>query len=304
MAATTDGAAAGAPGKEAPLARLFPAAPPPGPFRAGFWRSPLRGPWLTAVLGSVLLVLVGVVAATGFLSHAAYAPDLRGNAIVPPGRDLPVLLDWPTRPSWLYALTQGLHTTVGLAVVPVLLAKLWSVIPRLYTWPPLGTPAQAVERAALALLVGSAGFELATGVANMQYWYPFGFNFVVAHYYGAVVFVASLAAHVVVKTPVALRAFRARGVLEPLRADLAHTDPEPEGGLVAPAPAAPTVSRRGLLAGVGLGALAVALANAGQSVGGPLRSVALLAPRRQAPGPARTTSRSTRPRAARASRRR
>ena len=32
--------------------------PPPGPFRPGFWRSPLRGPWLTAVLGSLLLVLV------------------------------------------------------------------------------------------------------------------------------------------------------------------------------------------------------------------------------------------------------
>ena len=31
---------------------------PPGPFRPGFWRSPLRGPWLTAVLGSLLLVLV------------------------------------------------------------------------------------------------------------------------------------------------------------------------------------------------------------------------------------------------------
>ena len=114
--------------------------------------------------------------------------------------------------------------------MPVLLAKLWSVIPLLYAWPPLATPAQAVERAALALLVGSAGFELATGVANMQYWYPFGFNFVVAHYYGAVVFVASLAVHVVVKAPVAVRAFRARGVLEPLRADLAHTAPEPEGG--------------------------------------------------------------------------
>ena len=32
--------------------------PPPGPFRPAFWRSPLRGPWLTAVLGSLLLVLV------------------------------------------------------------------------------------------------------------------------------------------------------------------------------------------------------------------------------------------------------
>jgi DMSO/TMAO reductase YedYZ molybdopterin-dependent catalytic subunit len=285
MAATTDRAGRAVPAGRPALARLFPATPPPGPFRPAFWRSPLRGPWLTAVLGSFLLVLVGVVAVTGFLSHAAYSPGLRGNAIVPAGRDLPVLVDWPTRPSWLYALTQGLHTTVGLAVVPVLLAKLWSVIPRLFAWPPLATPAQALERAVLALLVGSAGFELATGVANMQYWYPFGFNFVVAHYYGAVVFVASLAAHLVVKAPLALRAVRARGVLEPLRAGRADTAPEPDGVLVAAAPAAPTVSRRGLLAGVGLGALVVALANAGQSLGGPLRGLAVLAPRREPSGP-------------------
>ena len=37
-------------------------APPPGPFRPGFWRSPLRGPRLTAILGLTLLVLVAIVA--------------------------------------------------------------------------------------------------------------------------------------------------------------------------------------------------------------------------------------------------
>ena len=36
---------------------------PPGPFQPAFWRSPLRGPWLTAALGTVLLVLVAIVAA-------------------------------------------------------------------------------------------------------------------------------------------------------------------------------------------------------------------------------------------------
>ena len=56
--------------------------PPPGPFRPAFWRSPLRGPWLTAVLGSILLAAGDVVAVTGFLSHAAYQPDLGRNAIV------------------------------------------------------------------------------------------------------------------------------------------------------------------------------------------------------------------------------
>src|SRR4051795_11462549 len=207
--------------------RLLPSTPPPGPFRPGFWRSPLRGPWLTAALGSVLLVLVTIVAVTGFLSHAAYNPGLGGNAIVDPGLDLPLTFDWPTGPSWLYAVTQGLHTNLGLAAIPVLLAKLWSVIPRLFAWPPVRSLAQGIERLSIALLVSSAVFEFATGVLNMQYFYAFKFNFVVAHYYGAVVFVASLVLHVAVKTPAIARAYRDRGVLKPLRDDLARTRPEP-----------------------------------------------------------------------------
>ena len=70
-------------------------------------------------------------------------------------------------------------------------------------------------------------FEFVTGVMNVQYWYAFRFNFVVAHYYGAIVFVASLVLHVALKTPVILRAYRERGVLKPLRDDLARTRPEP-----------------------------------------------------------------------------
>ena len=254
---------------------------PPGPFRPSFWRSPLRGPWLTSALGSILLVLIGIVALTGFASHAAYMPDLPGNAIVPAGRDLPILFDWPTSPSWLFALNQGLHTNVGLIAIPFLLAKLWSVIPRLFAWPPVTSPAQAIERLSIALLVSSAVFELATGVANAQYWYPFKFNFVVAHYYGAIIFVASLVLHVIVKTPVVLRAYRERGVLKPLRDNLEHTRPEPSGGLVATDPAAATMSRRGLFAFAGAGALTLLVANIGQSIGGPFRSLAFLAPRRE-----------------------
>jgi DMSO/TMAO reductase YedYZ molybdopterin-dependent catalytic subunit len=261
-----------------------------GPFRPGFWRSPLRGPWLTSALGSLLLVLVAIVATTGFLSHAAYLPDLRGNAIVPRAHDLPLTFDWPTSPSWLYGLTQGLHTNVGLVAIPFLLAKLWSVIPRLFAWPPVASPAQAIERLAIALLVSSAVFEFATGVINAQYWYAFKFNFVVAHYYGAVVFVASLTLHVLVKLPVIRRAYRDRGWLKPLRDDLAHTVPEPAGELVSPAPAAPTLSRRGLFAFAGAGALTLLVANAGQTVGGPLRKVAFLAPRRQGGFPVNKTA--------------
>jgi DMSO/TMAO reductase YedYZ molybdopterin-dependent catalytic subunit len=260
------------------------------PFQPRFWKSPLRGPWLTAVLGSLLLPVVGIVALTGFLSHAAYQPDLGGNALVEPDLPFTTFFDWPTGPSWLYALTQGLHVNLGLAAIPVLLAKLWSVMPLLFRWPPARTPSEAIERAAVALLVASTGFLFATGVANIQYWYVFRFDFVKAHYYAAVVFVAALAVHLVMKVPVALRAYRSRGVLAPLRSGLAETRPEPDGDTVAAAPDPPTVSRRGLLAAVGGGSLALLVANAGQSVGGPLRQVAFLAPRREGGFPVNKTA--------------
>jgi DMSO/TMAO reductase YedYZ molybdopterin-dependent catalytic subunit len=245
------------------------------------FRSPLRGPWLTTVIGSILLVGVTIVAVTGFLSQAAYMPQLGRNAIVPVA--LPLTFDWPTSPAWLYALTQGLHVNVGLVVIPLLLVKLWSVIPRLFVWPPAGSPSAAIERAAIALLVGSAIFELATGVVNIQNWYPFGFNFVVAHYYGAVVFVGALITHVLVKLPVMRRAWRERGGLAPLREDLAHFTPEPPeaGGLAPVDPAAPTLTRRGLLAVAGAGSLTLLAVNVGETIGGPLRRTALLAPRRE-----------------------
>ena len=35
------------------------------------FHSPLRGPWLTAVLGTLLLVALLLMAVTGFASHAA-----------------------------------------------------------------------------------------------------------------------------------------------------------------------------------------------------------------------------------------
>jgi hypothetical protein len=162
------------------------------------------------------------------------------------------------------------------------------VIPRLFAWPPVATPAQAIERLAIALLVSSAVFQFATGVVNTQYWYAFGFNFVVAHYYGAVVFTAALTMHLLVKSPVILRAYRERGWLRPLRDDLLHTRPEPgdeHGGLAPADPDPPTISRRGLFAFVGGASLLLLVANAGQSIGGPLRSLAFLAPRRQTIGP-------------------
>ena len=245
------------------------------------WRSPLRGPWLTSVFGAVLLVSLPVVILTGLLSYAAYSPAL-GQAI--PGDvgwlRLPYF-EWPTHPSWLYRLTQGLHVGLGLVLIPVVLAKLWSVVPRLFTWPPSRSIAQVLERLTLLMLVGGILFEIATGVLNIQYDYLFGFSFYTAHYYGAWVFMAGFVLHVAIKLPLMIRSLGSRSLRTELRTRLADTRPEPPDpdGLVATNPSAPTMSRRGALALVGGGSLAVLVLTAGQTIGGITRPLALLLPR-------------------------
>ena len=69
-----------------------------------------------------------------------------------------------------------------------------------------------IERASLLLLVGGSLFEFGTGVLNIQVFYPWHFNFVREHYYGAWVFIAALTAHVLVKLPTVVRAYRAQGL--------------------------------------------------------------------------------------------
>jgi DMSO/TMAO reductase YedYZ molybdopterin-dependent catalytic subunit len=260
--------------------------PPPGVSLLQRWRSPLRGPWLTSVFGSVLLVGLPAVILTGLLSYIAYGPQF-GQAI--PGDvgwlKLPTF-DWPSRPSWLYRLTQGVHVGLGLIIIPVVLAKLWSVIPRLFAWPPLRSVAQLLERLSLLLLVGGILFEIATGVLNIQYDYIFGFSFYTAHYYGAWVFIAGFVTHVTIKLPRMITGLRSRSFRTMLRTSRADTQPEPPDpdGLVAANPAPPTLSRRGALALVGAGSLFVAVLTAGQTIGGFTRGAALLLPRGRSRG--------------------
>ncbi len=167
--------------------------PPPGPFRPGTWRSPLRGLWLTSVLGVVLLAGLTILAVTGLLSYAAYDPLLPGNDQTPGAGLLRFyMFSWPTHPSWLYRVDQGVHITLGLALLPVVLAKLWSVLPRLFAWPPVRSLAQILERVSLIMLVGGVLFEFATGILDIQNYYVFPFSFYTAHLYGAWVFIAGL----------------------------------------------------------------------------------------------------------------
>jgi DMSO/TMAO reductase YedYZ molybdopterin-dependent catalytic subunit len=246
----------------------------------------LRGPWLTSVFGSVLLVGLPVIILTGLLSYIAYGPQF-GQAIP---KDVGWLklpdFDWPSRPSWIYRLTQGVHVGLGLIIIPVVLAKLWSVMPRLFSWPPLRSIAQLLERLSLLMLVGGVIFELATGVLNIQYDYIFGFSFYTAHYFGAWIFIAGFAMHVLIKFPTMVTALRSRSFRAVLRTSRADTRPEPPdaAGLVATDPAPPTVSRRGALGLVGGGGLFVAVLTVGQTVGGVTRRGALLLPRGRSRG--------------------
>ena len=259
-----------------------------GPFRPSFWRSPIRGPWLTSILGLVLLAGISVLFVTGLLSYAAYNPNLsRINDTTPSKGWLGFyLFSWPTHPEWLYRVNQGVHVTLGLVLIPILLAKLWSVLPKLFEWPPVRNPAHALERLSLFLLVGGAGFEFVTGVMNIQQWYVFPGSFYTLHFYGAWVFTAAFVGHVGLKTRTVIRSIRARGLLRELRVDTAHTRPEPPdaGHLVSQSSAEPTISRRGALAFAGAGSLLVLILSAGQSLGGPLRRTALLAPHGQDTG--------------------
>jgi hypothetical protein len=263
---------------------LIPAEPPPGPFRAEFWRSPLRGPWLSSLLGSAMLPLFLLCMVTGYLSHAAYDPGIGHNS-VSPGGIVPYFFHWPTHPAWLYAATQGIHIAAGIALAPVLLAKLWSVIPKLFEWPAVRSPAHAIERLSIALLVASSLFTLVSGLFNSELFYPWRFSFVPVHYYAAILFTASMAFHVAVKFKVIRQAFRDHGVVAPLRESLAQTEPEPPArDTTAPtAPGPPTISRRGFVGTVGVASLAVGVSAAGQSIGGPLRELAIFAPRGRVP---------------------
>lgn len=257
----------------------------PGPFRESFWRSPVRGPWLTSVLGLVLLAGIPVMFATGLLSYAAYNPNLASVNDETPGKGLLgfYLFSWPTHPIWLYRLNQGTHVTLGLALVPIVLFKLWSVLPKLFEWPPLRSLAHLLERVSLVMVVGGVIFEFATGILNIQTYYKFPGNFYTLHFYGAWVFIAGFVIHVAVKLPAMTRALRSRRMIDVLRTNLARTRPEPldAGGLVALSPDPPTISRRGVLAFAGGASALVALLSVGQSLGGPFRKTALLAPHGQ-----------------------
>ncbi|KIZ17030.1 molybdopterin-binding protein [Streptomyces natalensis ATCC 27448] len=174
--------------------------------------------------------------------------------------------DLPSRPAWGYRLTQGLHVASGIAAIPLLLAKLWTVYPRLFAWPPVRSVRHALERVSVAVLVAAAVFEVATGLLNTAQWYPWPFSFVPVHYAVAWLVAGSLVLHIAVKAP-------------EIRAHWSRRSP---GTLALPEEDGP--SRRSLLAAVAGAVGAVTVTTVGQSFT-PLKDLTLLAPRHPDHGP-------------------
>jgi DMSO/TMAO reductase YedYZ molybdopterin-dependent catalytic subunit len=238
----------------------------------------------------VLLIGIPVEFMTGLISYAAYNPRLAGNDTTPQHGILSFyLFNWVTSPSWIYRVSQGTHVLLGLALVPVLVAKLWSVIPRLFAWPPFRSVAHLLERASLVLLVGGAVFQFATGILNIDYDYSFRFSFYNGHFYGAWMFMAGFTVHVILRFGRMRRALGSRSLRAELSTNTSGTRAEqiPPGAeadsLIAVDPDPPTISRRGALALVGGGSVAVFLLTAGQSIH-TLRGLSLLSPRTQSYG--------------------
>lgn len=218
-----------------------------GPLDESSYSSPLHSERVASILGIALGVSFITCFITGEFSHVLQHP--------------PSWLSWrPTGPANLYRFTQGLHVAAGTASIPLLLAKLWTVYPRLFTTPPIRNLAHLAERAFVPFLVAGAIFQLFTGLANTARWYPWQFDFVSAHHWTAWIVIGALVTHIGAKLPVTRRALgRVAVAREPVRSD---------GGL----------GRRGFLAAAFGAAGVLTLTTIGQTLR-PLAPFDLLAPR-------------------------
>nr|WP_243845508.1 molybdopterin-dependent oxidoreductase [Microbacterium halimionae] len=224
--------------------------------------TPGRRTRTTVVLGRVLGILMLVCFSTGLYSHVLQNP--------------PEWFPLSPQPAQLYRFTQGTHVLAGLALVPVLLGKLWSVFPRLFVWPPVTGVLSFLERLAVAVLVSTALLEVALGVMNIAQWYIFPFSFRRVHFALAWILIGSIALHVAIKLPAIVSFWRRPSV------DSHTTTDAPASGDTSSH--AEAVSRRGALIAVGTAAGLIVATTAGQTFA-PLRSIAFLAPRRPYTGP-------------------
>jgi len=224
----------------------------------------------------VVGICFGICFATGLLSHYQYQPWS--------------WLPEPAAPVWLYRFTQGVHVTTGIASIPLLLVKLWSVYPNLFRWPVLRSVRHALERGSIAVLVASALVQLSTGLLNVLNWYPWPWGFVAVHRFLAYVVIGSIVLHIAVKLPDIVYGLRTRLV----DGDVLTEKPWSENPAAysnndnthQPPPAPEALSRRGLLIAAGGGIGLVVATTVGQTLT-PLEPIGLLAVRQPSRGPQR-----------------
>jgi DMSO/TMAO reductase YedYZ molybdopterin-dependent catalytic subunit len=192
----------------------------------------------------------------------------------------------PARPVQAYRVTQGLHVATGVATIPLLLVKLWSVYPSLFRWPPVRSVRHALERLSVFVLVSSALVQLTTGFLNTLNWYPWPWSFPSTHRYLGYVVIGSILLHIGMKLPDIKYGLQAKladaDVLTEIpwnENPLAHSN----AGTVAP-PEMPAMDRRGLFVAAGAGIGAIVLTTIGQTVT-PLSRIGLLATRQASKGP-------------------
>ncbi|MET3805025.1 hypothetical protein ABIB25_002025 [Nakamurella sp. UYEF19] len=224
------------------------------PPRPEDYPSRLHSERLAARVGLWLGAAFAICFVTGLFSHLIQHP--------------PEWFGWPTRPVWLYRINQGVHITTGIASIPLLLVKLWTVSPRFWQWPPITSILNALERLSIFVLVGAAFFQLISGLLNVAEWYPWTFFFPPVHFAIAWVAIGALAVHIAVKLPVIRRALKGS----------ADADPRPVLDGEPPATHSGPLSRRGVLA-LALAAAGVAVvATVGDKIPA-FRTVSVLAQR-------------------------
>jgi DMSO/TMAO reductase YedYZ molybdopterin-dependent catalytic subunit len=151
--------------------------------------APSRTPRTAVVIGRLLGVAFLLCFGTGVFSHFLQDP-------------LP-WMRFPTRPVFLYQVSQGVHITAGILCFPLLFAKLYAVFPELFQTPPIRSFPHFLERASITLFVSASLVQIATGMLNTFQWYAlFPFPFRQTHYALSYVIIGSLAIHIALKLPV------------------------------------------------------------------------------------------------------
>ena len=152
----------------------------------------LRGTAVTARVGVALGIAVTICFVTGLISHFIQHPQ--------------PWFFWPTRPVWLYRVTQGLHVISGHRGDPAAGGQTVVGLPQAVRAP---HHRRADPAARAGLHPGSGGLHDLSALHRdheHRQWYAFKFFFTTSHYAMAYVAAGAVLVHLGVKLPVIRRA--------------------------------------------------------------------------------------------------